>query len=246
MSNNGCSHDASRTLNSELFLAVQESCPTGSLVERLDPALGEATSGMGVLLTELIRRTLRGGVQKIDQELQTQAEEKVDATVASRLPAIEAAAGQAAEAAARQVAAQRCELLEHEMQQAAEGLASAIEQTQHERSEAERKLAEGLSEEITLAGLRAEKKARDLVREQVQSLTRRSKNTLDSLNGRIGSLRTRQEISELQIEHLTAQQRNLQARLLELEKPGWLKRLWLRLFARRRHQALLARFRGPA
>src|SRR4029453_1523915 len=73
------------------------SLQTGSLVERLDPALGEATSGMGALLTQLVPRPLRGGGQRIDDELQSQVEEKVDATVAERIPLIESAAGQAAE-----------------------------------------------------------------------------------------------------------------------------------------------------
>ncbi|MBW3600813.1 MAG: hypothetical protein KY475_26545, partial [Planctomycetes bacterium] len=58
-----------------------------SLVERLDPALGEASSGIGVLLSELVRRTLRGGVAKIEEEMHEFVEEKLELAVEERMPA---------------------------------------------------------------------------------------------------------------------------------------------------------------
>ena len=39
------------------------------LMERMDPAIGEASSVMGAMLTEMIRRSLRGGVLHIGEEL---------------------------------------------------------------------------------------------------------------------------------------------------------------------------------
>ncbi len=163
----------------------------GSLVERLDPALAEATTGMGALLSELIRRTLRGGVQRIDEELQSQVEEKVDATVAERMPQVESAAGQAAEAKARQVVGRECQAIQQD-----------------------------LGQQIAASSHRVEKTARDLIHEQVESLTQRSKSTLQSLNGRIDGLRGSSDALELRIEQLEGQLTRMAARIIALEKPG--------------------------
>ena len=78
---------------------------SSSLVERIDPAIGEATSVMGAVMTEVLRRSLRGGVMKIGTELQEFVAEKVDATIAERKPALEAAVSAAAAESARGVAA---------------------------------------------------------------------------------------------------------------------------------------------
>ena len=58
-------------------LAVESTIPLNSnadrlsapLMERMDPAIGEASSVMGAMLTEMIRRSLRGGVLHIGEEL---------------------------------------------------------------------------------------------------------------------------------------------------------------------------------
>jgi hypothetical protein len=73
-----------------------------SLVERLDPSIGELSSVMGAMMTELLRRTLRDSVRQIDDELEARAAQKLDATIANRLPAIEQSATEAATKAARE------------------------------------------------------------------------------------------------------------------------------------------------
>src|SRR4051812_45118440 len=74
------------------------------LVERMDPAIGEATTVMGAMMTELLRRTLRGGVLQIGEQLEGYVAEKVDTTIAERTPAIEQAAAEVAEHTARSAA----------------------------------------------------------------------------------------------------------------------------------------------
>jgi hypothetical protein len=223
----------------------------GSLVERLDPALGEATSGMGALLTELIRRTLRGGVQRIDDELQSQVEEKVDATVAERMPLIESAAGQAAEVKARQVVGEECQATRQEVRQTASRLDGQLAQTRLELTATKDKLAEtktqltaaqhrltetqqDLGQQIVSSSHRVERTARDLVREQVESLTKRSKGTLQSLNGRIEGLGGRSDALELRLEYLENQLTRMAARVIEVERPRGLRRFWLALTGKRR------------
>src|SRR5947199_6824890 len=60
-----------------------------ALLERLDPAIGEATSVVGAMLTELLRRTLRGGVMRIGDEMHGYVTDKVDTVIAERTPGLE-------------------------------------------------------------------------------------------------------------------------------------------------------------
>jgi len=64
----------------------EENKPIDSLTERLDPSIGEASTVMGAMITELLRRTLRGGVSRIGEGLDAYVNEKVDSTLAERTP----------------------------------------------------------------------------------------------------------------------------------------------------------------
>src|ERR1700722_2853875 len=74
------------------------------LLEPLDPAIGEATSVVGAMLTELLRRTLRGGVVRIGDEMHGYVSDKVDTALAERTPGLEKLATEVAEHAARTAA----------------------------------------------------------------------------------------------------------------------------------------------
>jgi chromosome segregation ATPase len=122
------------------------------LVERLDPALGEATTGLGALLTELIRRTLRGSVQKVDEEMQEFVAEKVDLMIADRTPVIERTAAEVAEntarAAATEVAVEEVKVLENKTTATAQELARQIEETERRAQTATTETAENLAKQI--------------------------------------------------------------------------------------------------
>jgi chromosome segregation ATPase len=174
-----------------------------SLAERLDPAIGEATSVMGAMLTELLRRTLRGGVVKIGDELHTFVAEKVDATIADRTPAIEQAAAEVAEhtarSAATEVAHEEVSALETRTRESDDRLATRIEET-------DRQLATRIEETAASAHQRTEEAARQLagqieeaekrvresadarLNEQVQLLVQRSREGSDRLKARFTAL----------------------------------------------------------
>ncbi|MEP3481207.1 MAG: hypothetical protein ABJZ55_18350 [Fuerstiella sp.] len=71
--------------------------PPGSLPEQLDDAIGEASTGIGVMLSELVRRSLKGGVANIDQTLQGFAESQVHTAVEQQMPHLTEAASTVAE-----------------------------------------------------------------------------------------------------------------------------------------------------
>lgn len=190
--------------------------PLGPLVERLDPAIGELSTVMGAMMTELVRRALRGSVRQIDDELQGQVAQKVDATIAHRLPAIEQSATEVAEKAAREaateVAVEEVQALEQrskEVQRELVGKIEQVEQTAESRLTREaHELASRIEETAKNATLTAEEKARELARlieeaerraneaaqaevaRQVEDLLQRSRRTTTEMKDRLQALET--------------------------------------------------------
>jgi hypothetical protein len=112
----------------------------GPLLERMDGAIGEASTAMGAMLTELVRRTLRGGVLQLGEELHGYVAEKVDATIADRTPAIEQAAAEVAEHTARtaatEVATEEVHALEQRTQDSDRQLSTRIDEATAETTRA--------------------------------------------------------------------------------------------------------------
>jgi hypothetical protein len=71
------------------------------LADQLDPAIGEASSVLGALTTELIRRSLRGGVLQIGRELSGYVATQVEQEIVEQRPLIEKTAGELATEVAR-------------------------------------------------------------------------------------------------------------------------------------------------
>lgn len=75
-----------------------------NLLDRMDATIGETSAGIGSLLTELIRRALRGGVSNIDQHLTEFAQEQVQTAVVQELPTVRNVAAEVADTTSRTVA----------------------------------------------------------------------------------------------------------------------------------------------
>jgi chromosome segregation ATPase len=211
----------------------QESKPLSApLVERVDSSIGEASTMIGAMLTEFMRRTLRNGVIKIDEEMNAFVGEKVDATIAERTPALEQHAAEVAENAARsaatEVAVQEVTVLREKTDETARHLEGRIDATD--------KKVGTTAEEIT---------------QQVQDLWQRSREGAASFKARLKELeasseqdkaelkrlRDHYETSRRKLEELAGTNEALVARIIELEKPRGLRALWARLFGRRKKAA---------
>jgi chromosome segregation ATPase len=185
-----------------------------SLAESLDPAIGEATSVMGAMVTELMRRSLRGGVMQIGKELHAYVADRVDATIADRTPALERAAAEVAETAARtaatEVAVEEVKALEGRTRESQDQLAARIQKTAQEAErqtsetardlagkieEAERKAqtvtqetARGLASQIEQSERRVSEATQALVNQQVQDLYQRSREGTNQLKARLATV----------------------------------------------------------
>jgi hypothetical protein len=174
----------------------------GPLADSMDQSIGEVTTVMGAMITELMRRSLRGGVLKIGEELQTLVVDKVDSAVAERVPEMEraamAAAEQTAQIAAAKVAAEEVHALDVKTGETTRRLESRIE---------------GVGQE-----------ARGVVEEKAQALTGRIEERAQALTGKIdevdrrASEATRQaaEAAHKAAEHLSGQIVETEKRVCEL------------------------------
>lgn len=249
-----------------------------SLVERLDPAIGEATSVAGAVLSELLRRTLRGGVLRIGDEMHGYVSEKLDTAIAERTPGLERLAAEVAEHAARtaatEVATEEVRALEQRTRESELELAGKITETASAAEQRTRESVAALSAQIDQSEQRgqeaiqesekrghaaiqeSEQRGQEALNEQVQTLIARSRERSDRLKARFAEvdhliaglgkqldavskdlLRALKE-SHTEMSHalhkLAKENKNLAARVAELEKPRGLRALWLRLFGRRK------------
>jgi hypothetical protein len=122
------------------------------LAGSMDQAIGEATTVMGAMVTELMRRSLRGGVLKIGEQLETYVGGCVDQTIAERRPVIEQTAAAVAEQTAYTTAAklvgEEVYALEQRTTEAGRALAGQIEEAERRTHEAADEKARRLSAEI--------------------------------------------------------------------------------------------------
>jgi hypothetical protein len=242
--------------SSPVIAEVEDRKDALQLLERLDPAIGEATSMVGAMLTELLRRTLRGGVMRIGDEMHGYVTDKVDSVITEQTPRLEQLAADVAEHAARtaatEVATEEVRALEQRTQASDGELADKI--TQAARA-AEQRTIESTAA-LTAQIQDTQQRGQAALQEQVQILIDRSRERSDRLKAKftdhdngIAALgkqldsvgkdlvrklhETHSELSEL-LQVLKQEHQALGTRVAELEKPRGLRALWLRLFGRRK------------
>lgn len=178
-----------------------------SLVERIDPAIGEATSVMGAVVTELMRRSLRGGVMKIEEELHTFVTDKVDATIADRTPVLEQTASAVAADKAREVAGAEVRSLELWTKEATQELATQMVETERRVTHNAAETARGLAVQIEEAEKRAERTAEAEVMQKIDELIQRGRKNSVAWKGRVRTLEG--VVTELrqQLEHEVRERR---------------------------------------
>ena len=124
------------------------------LAERLDPAIAEATSVMGAVVTELMRRSLRGGVMRIGEELTGYVNEQVDLVLADRTPALEELASTVADKTARlaatEVATEEVHGLEERTTESTRQLSAEIAVTRQAAEQLTAEAARDLTARLTL------------------------------------------------------------------------------------------------
>ncbi len=173
--------------------ALEVSIP---LAESMDQSIGEASTMLGAVVTELLRRSLRGGVVKIGEGLQTYVTDEVESALTARVPEVERAAIEAAEQtaqlAAAKVAAEEVHALDVKTGEAARQLASQIEEVERKA----RSAVEEVEQKARSAVEVVEQKARGAVEEKAQVLAGRidevdrravetTRQTAEELGGRI-------------------------------------------------------------
>ncbi len=219
---------------------------TNSLPEQLNDAIGEASTGIGVMLSELVRRSLKGGVANIDQTLQGFAEAQVHSAVERQMPQVAETASSVAESTSAR-------LIQEQVTPTVDQLTGQVREfegkleTETERlgqqfietaAEADRRLTE-TSEHLGSLKENARTKWKKLVAE-LESLTSANsdlRQLVSVLQNQLSESATshQQMLQQIQSESashmklLQEQNQQLDARLAELEKPKGLKGMWQKI-----------------
>ena len=184
-----------------------------SLVERLDPAIGEATSMVGAMLTELLRRTLRGGVMRIGDEMHGYVSQKLDTVIAERTPVLERLAAEVAEHTARtaatEVATEEVHALEQRTQAYDRELAAQIDATARSAQQNTAETAEALTAQIH----ETERRARAALDETARSVGQKTVETAEILAAQIQETERRAQHAQEEIHSLVERAREGSVRL---------------------------------
>jgi hypothetical protein len=183
------------------------------LLDQLDPAIGEASSVMGALATEVIRRSLRGGVLQIGRELSGYVAQQVELEVVEQRPLIEkTAAEMATEVARGEVDAVRQAAQEQDQQLAAridetarqahdkiDTVARTADDTRKQTQETTAALAQTLQVEVAAVETRTLGVARKELSEQVEAIRDSSRQATMKIKQRLDKLdAANAELADLQ------------------------------------------------
>jgi hypothetical protein len=181
-------------------LVVEPSGPSSNLVERMDTAIGETSSLVGAVLTEVVRRALRGGVGQIGEQLNEHAADAVTTAVAERIPSLERSVVQLAGVTSRSAALEAVE--------------GRVAEAEARTDDARRLLGERIAEAERTAEARAEEARRTLterITEAERAARAKTEETSQVLTGRIDA--TREQVETVGQE--------LHGRLQQAEKKAW-------------------------
>lgn len=236
------------------------SSDSGSLPEKLDDAIGEASTGIGVMLSELVRRSLKGGVANIDQTLKAFAETQVDSAVEQQMPQFAETASTVAEStSARLISEQVTPTVDHltgEVRAFEGKLLSETERLDQQFNETTAETKRRLAETAAEAERRLNETSEHLgsLKENARSKWKRLVAELDAIGAANAHLK--QQVLELQSQLSNESKRHqqliyemkteaadqirllqqngeqLSARLAELEKPKGLKAMWQKVRGR--------------
>src|SRR5262245_2910228 len=196
------------------------------LVDQMDPAIGEASSVMGAMATELIRRSLRGGVLQIGRELTAYVSQQVEEQIVEQRPLIEKTAAETATEVARgevdavrqatseqgqQLSARIDDASRHAQEQTdavARNLEESSRETRRELDAATTALARTLESEVAAVESRTLDGARKECTAQIEAYKERARQASVKFKERLDKL----DATAVQ---LTDHQRALKAELLD-------------------------------
>lgn len=235
-----------------------------SLPDRLDAAIGDASSGIGVMMSELVRRSLRTGVADIERTLTDVTAEKVDLAIELQMPAISETAHRVAETTSarivKSVVTEAEERSHEQLQTAVTHFEDAIKQTNEESRQSVARTSEDIAKLESRAQSSWKKvkshfalvdsefqKAKSRIaqistaeretQEQLTDVTRENvqlKRNVDELAQKLSDLSTK---SQQDLQLVLEQNQMLQQRLEQLEKPKGLKAVWQKLRRGKKKQA---------
>lgn len=237
-------------------VTTDENEVSASLPDRLDAAIGDASSGIGVMMSELVRRSLRTGVADIERTLTDVTAEKVDLAIEMQMPTISETAHRVAESTSARIVktvVTESEQRSHEQLQTAvtkvndvirhqqEELKAKEEETSEEiaklnnRAKSSWKKVKSHFDFVDSAFQKAQSKIRQLTlaeqetEQKLQEVTEEKdelKQNLEQVSRKLLQISEQSQQQADDLQLVLKQNEMLQQRLQQLEKPKGLKAVW--------------------
>ena len=205
-----------------------------TLPDRMDNAIGEASSGIGHMVSELVRRSLRGSVADIDGILKGFAEEQVDVAVERQMPALTESAQTIAESTSKRIT-------DEAIGTTVEKLSTDIRSAEERAVNKSEEIGKRLEEDINSSRQQFDETAKDLnalrqgaketwkqLLEQFDAVNRENTAMKSRIQELESSLREVRSQASAQASELATQHQSFADRLAELERPRGMKALWNR------------------
>ena len=141
------------------------------LADQVDPAIGEASSMIGAMTAEIMRRSLRGGVVQIGRELSAFVGQEVDLQIAEQRPLIEKTAA----ITATEVARGEVEAVRHAASEQAERLSARIDDATRLAQEEAKIVARDLAGRLEVTSRLAQEHTQSVARDFTGRLEETSK-----------------------------------------------------------------------
>lgn len=225
------------------IVSDQARTDSSQLADRLDATIGETSSGIGAMLSELVRRSLRSGVSEIGDSLHDFAEEKVGIAVERQMPEIAEAANAVAESASQRVVSEAIGDIESKIE-VAEG--NAVDRSKHHVEEIVGTVRESLDQTRNMTIERSDASERKIeeLRDKARGTWRKLMKEFEEVNQTNEKLRKelgavkqqfQQQLEQQSSEsgkryaELVKQNELLAQRLVTLEQPRGIKALFAKI-----------------
>ncbi len=164
------------------------------LVERMDSAIGDASASIGLVMAELVRRSLRGGVGEISNSIHDFARDQVGTAIGRMMPTVTLTVEQLAEATSKRVTEGAVHRFEEELK-SVETRATEHTHVIAARVKAEAEAAVDAVHQVVLKSSEtAESTAREL-----EELQQRAKESWKKVKTELQTLREGRSLTDLQL-----------------------------------------------
>lgn len=192
----------------------ESSRPAATLPARLDSAIEETSAGIGMMIADVVKRSLVGGVADIERTLADYVNERVESSIDAQMPVFAEAAHRVAESTSSRVVRTAVTESERRTREELQTAVSTIEQSVDQTRQAVDQTRQAIEETKAETQRKVEDTLQNLsqLTERSQSSWKRVKSQFEEFSSRIGQAETQlQAVDRKMVDLKTSSEASAQA-----------------------------------